>query len=108
MKKFTLRIIPGYSKKPKNYKMYYIALYDIANERRLPKVLKIFRRYMFWVQNSCFEGELNQTQFEALIKELDKVIKKQEDSILFFSAEHKTRLIKEVFGIEKNEATFFI
>lgn len=87
--------------------MYYIAVYDVASPKRLPKVLKIFRRYMFWIQNSSFEGELTENQHKQLKKDLKQVIKKDEDSILFFWAENKKYISKEVFGKEKNEVTNF-
>lgn len=88
-------------------KLYYIAVYDIASERRLPKILKIFRKYMYWIQNSAFEGELNESQFSSLKKELSQVIDKREDSILFFRAENKRFITREVCGTEKNEITNF-
>lgn len=88
-------------------KVFYIAVYDIANERRLPRVLKIFRKYMHWVQNSAFEGELNSKQFHALVEELSKVIKKDEDSIIFYHAEEQKHIGKKIVGIEKNEITKF-
>ncbi|MGB9665596.1 MAG: CRISPR-associated endonuclease Cas2 [Ignavibacteria bacterium] len=88
-------------------KVFYIAVYDIANERRLPRVLKIFRKYMNWVQNSAFEGELNSKQFHALVEELSKVIKKDEDSIIFYHAEEQKHIGKKIVGIEKNEITKF-
>lgn len=89
-------------------KLYYIAVYDIASPKRLPRVLKIFRKYMFWIQNSSFEGELNETQFKMLKSELRRVIKKEDDSILFFWAENKKYISREVLGMEKNEITNFI
>lgn len=88
-------------------KVFYIAVYDIASEKRLVKVLKIFRKYMTWVQNSAFEGELNSKQFHALVNELSKVIKKDEDSIIFYHAEEQKHIGKKVFGIEKNEPIKF-
>lgn len=91
---------------PEN-KVFYIAVYDIADEKRLPKVLKIFRKYMNWVQNSAFEGELNSKQFHALVNELLGVIKKDQDSIIFYHAEEQKHIGKKVVGIEKNEITKF-
>ncbi|MCX7834057.1 MAG: CRISPR-associated endonuclease Cas2 [Ignavibacteria bacterium] len=89
-------------------KLYYIAVYDISSPLRLAKVLKIFRKYLEWVQNSAFEGELTETQFLNLKKELRKVVNKDEDSILFFFAENKKYVSKEILGIEKNELTNII
>ncbi len=34
--------------------MYYIAVYDVG-EKRVGKMLKIFRKYMHHIQNSVFE-----------------------------------------------------
>jgi CRISPR-associated protein Cas2 len=62
---------------------------------------------MYWIQNSSFEGELNEGQFKNLNKELKEVIKKEEDSILFFWAEHKKFISKKILGFEKNEVTNF-
>ncbi len=89
-------------------KVYYISVYDIASEKRLPKVLKTFRKYLFWIQNSVFEGELNETQFRNLKEELKKIINKQADSILFFSVENKRYVTKSKIGIEKNEPSMMI
>jgi len=88
--------------------LYYIAVYDIASPKRLPKVLKVFRRYLFWIQNSSFEGELTENQHRQLKKDLKQVIKKDEDSILFFWVENKKYISKEVYGKEKNEVTNFL
>ncbi len=89
-------------------KLYYIAVYDIASPKRLPKVLKVFRKYMYWIQNSSFEGEMTLTQFKALNAELKSIIKKNEDSILFFWADNKKYISRKVIGYEKNEITNFL
>jgi len=89
-------------------KMYYVAVYDIASEKRLPKVLKTFRKYLFWIQNSVFEGELNEAQFKSLKDELKRIIKNDTDSILYFSVENKKYVTKSKMGIEKNEPVMFI
>lgn len=87
--------------------MYYLAVYDIASPRRLPKVLKTLRKYLHWIQNSAFEGELNEGQFSKLNEELKKIINRKEDSLLFFHAENKKFITKRIIGKEKNEANMF-
>lgn len=82
--------------------MYYIVVYDIADEKRLPKVLKTCRRYMDWIQNSVFEGELSESQYQRLVVELDKIIDDEKDSIIFYSLSEKW-LRREVVGIEKGQ-----
>ena len=86
--------------------MYYILTYDISSPKRLPKALKICRRYLFWIQNSVFEGELTLTQFDNLISELSAVINKKEDSIVWYFTRTKELIIKERMGMDKNQIKF--
>ncbi len=88
--------------------MFYIAVYDITDPRRISKVLKIFRKYMNWVQNSAFEGELTAKQYQRLKEELERVIKKDKDSIIFYHAEEQKHIGKKILGLEKNEITQFL
>jgi CRISPR-associated protein Cas2 len=85
--------------------VFYIAVYDITSPKRLSKVIKIFRKYMNWVQNSAFEGNLTANQFRRLKEELLNIIKKDKDSIIFYHAEEQKHIGKKVLGIEKNEIT---
>ena len=41
--------------------MYIILVYDIG-EKRVAKMLKLCRRYLNWIQNSVFEGEITDLQ----------------------------------------------
>jgi len=86
--------------------MYYIIVYDIA-ERRVNKVLKLMRKYLNWVQNSVFEGELNQGQLERLKTELKNLINPQEDSVVIYAMERKW-LSREIIGLEKVELSRII
>jgi len=88
--------------------VFYIAVYDIASPKRLIKVTKIFRRYMNWVQNSAFEGNLTFRQFNRLKEELLQIIKKDKDSIIFYHAEEQKHIGKKIIGIEKNEITQYL
>ena len=84
--------------------MYIIIIYDISVER-VNKVCQFLRRYLNWVQNSAFEGELSEGLVEEMKIGLNKLIKKTEDSVIIFSVSSKKWLKKEVLGIEKNEVT---
>jgi len=48
-------------------------VYDIG-EKRVQKVLKTSRKYLFWVQNSVFEGEITKANYVKLKAELKKII----------------------------------
>lgn len=88
--------------------MYYIVIYDIASPKRLPKALKICRKYLYWVQRSVFEGELTKTQYLSLKQELLSKINKKEDSVIFYAIRNTEVVDKIIFGIEQNEISNFI
>ena len=93
----------------KNIKtMYYILIYDIASAKRLPKALRICRKYLYWVQRSVFEGELTRTQYLSLKAELLAKINKKEDSVIFYAIRNTEVVDKKVFGVEQNEISNFI
>ena len=87
--------------------MYAIIVYDVAQER-VGRVCQFLRRYLNWIQNSVFEGELSNGQLREVKMGLNGIIKKDEDSILFFTVESEKWLKKEVMGIEKREVTTII
>lgn len=88
--------------------MYYIVVYDIASPKRLPRLLKICRQYLNWIQCSVFEGELSKAQFSELYNRLKKNINKEEDSVILFAIRTPKVVDRTVLGKEKNEITNFI
>lgn len=80
--------------------MRVILVYDI-NEKRVSKVLKICRKYLHWVQNSVFEGELSEAKFEKLKIELKRVINEEEDSIVIYHFRDTWYTKREILGIKK-------
>lgn len=82
--------------------MYYIAVYDV-NVERVGKMLKLFRRYLTWVQNSVFEGELTEAQFAALKAEAEDLMEPSEDSIIFWTLRDERYLERETLGEEPGE-----
>jgi len=84
--------------------MFVVMVYDIK-EKRVAKVLKISRKYLNWVQNSVFEGDITKAKFQSLKSELKRTIKKDEDSILFYRLRTKKYYKKEVMGTEKSKTS---
>ena len=82
--------------------MYVILVYDV-NEKRVGKMLKLCRRYMNWIQNSVFEGELTEVKLKELILEARRIMKIETDSLIIFSSRQEKWLEKQVIGKEKNE-----
>lgn len=88
--------------------MFYVLVYDIASAKRLPKALKICRKFLYWIQNSVFEGELTKSQYLDLRLQLSHVINKKEDSVIFYAIRNPQVVDKLVLGKEKNEVCNFI
>jgi CRISPR-associated protein Cas2 len=88
--------------------MYYIVVYDIASPQRLPKILKTCRKYLHWVQKSVFEGELTKTQMLALKSEINKIISKSNDSVIFFAIRNTEVIKKESLGKKIEERNNYI
>lgn len=64
--------------------MFVIVVYD-AGVKRDPKILKTCRKYLNWVQNSVFEGEITDGKFKMLRRELERIINAQEDYIIMYT-----------------------
>lgn len=66
-------------------------------------MLKLCRRYLNWIQNSVFEGELSDVKLQELIYEAKKKMDAEKDSIIIFKSRQEKWLEKVVVGKEKNE-----
>ena len=75
--------------------MYYLIVYD-ADISRVNKINKFLKRYLNWIQNSVFEGELNDADYLAVKKQLNTIINKDTDSILIFKFRDKYSFEKEI------------
>lgn len=80
--------------------MYYVAVYDVSVDR-VGKMLKIFRRYLTWVQNSVFEGELTDAQLDRLKAEAGELMDPGEDSIIFWGMKSRQFVTRETLGKER-------
>lgn len=80
--------------------MKVILVYDI-NEKRVAKVLKTCRKYLHWIQNSVFEGEISEAKLEKLKMELRKIINKDEDSVIIYTFRTAWYTKRETMGLKK-------
>lgn len=64
---------------------FYIISYDIVDTKRRNLVSKCLENYGTRVQYSVFECLIDNQRFSLLHSELDKIIKKDEDSIRFYT-----------------------
>lgn len=80
--------------------MNVILVYDV-NEKRVAKVLKTCRKYLHWVQNSVFEGEISEAKLMKLKMELKKIIDEDEDSIIIYTFRSVWYTNRETIGVKK-------
>ena len=78
--------------------MFVILVYDVTER----KVAKICRKYLTWIQNSVFEGDIGEANLKKLKKELSQVIDKETDSVIIYKFNSLNYSKREVIGIEKN------
>ena len=86
---------------------FVIVTYDIE-ETRVNKVRKTLKRYLYWAQNSVFEGEITEGNLTKCKSDLKKIMKKDYDSIYFYKIDNPNLMKKEVFGIEKEFTDNFL
>ncbi len=62
-------------------KSFYVVAYDISDTKRRAKVVKVLQRVGIRVNLSVFECMVNDTQFNILCHELEKIVIPKEDQI---------------------------
>lgn len=85
---------------------YFIAVYDV-NQKRVGKMLKVFRRYLTWIQNSVFEGELTHAQFKSLQLDAEKLMQ-EGDGVVFYQMRDERYTERIALGEEKGQRTRFL
>ncbi|UBM57213.1 CRISPR-associated endonuclease Cas2 [Marinilongibacter aquaticus] len=84
--------------------MYVILVYDIG-KRRVTKMLKHCRKYLNWIQNSVFEGEISKARLTEMLDQAYEIMDDEEDSIIVFKSKNKEWLEKEILGFERQSTS---
>jgi CRISPR-associated protein Cas2 len=87
--------------------MYIVLVYDF-NVKRVGKMLKLCRKYLMWIQNSVFEGEISEVKLKELLLHAETFMNKKEDSIIIFSGISQSTLRKQVIGYERSSTDNFL
>ncbi|NLU50616.1 MAG: CRISPR-associated endonuclease Cas2 [Syntrophomonadaceae bacterium] len=87
--------------------MFVIVVYDV-NVKRVAKVLKTCRKYLYWVQNSGLEGEISDASLVKLKSELARIIDEDEDSVIFYTFRTTKYSNRELMGIQKGGEEKFL
>lgn len=85
---------------------FCIAVYDV-NQKRTGKMLKLFRRYLTWVQNSVFEGDLTPAQLKQLQQEADTLLK-DNDGIVFYQLRDERYVERTALGVDNTNRSRFL
>lgn len=87
--------------------MYVILVYDIG-EKRVGKVLKLCRKYLNWIQNSVFEGEITEVKLKELLIRAKTIMNEEFDSIIIFKNTDIKWMEKQIIGKELSKVDNFI
>lgn len=82
--------------------MYVLIVYDVE-VKRVSKVHKYLKRYLNWVQNSVFEGELTEAQLETVKAGLGRLLNDETDSTLIYTARDQRWLNREALGQQRGQ-----
>lgn len=64
--------------------MFVVIAYDIPNDKRRTKVMKLLQGYGDHVQESVFECDLAAGTFRQLTQRLQKLVELNEDNVCFY------------------------
>jgi CRISPR-associated protein Cas2 len=64
--------------------LYVVVVYDVGIER-VDSVRHILKRYLTWIQNSVFEGEISIGKLEEMRILISYIINKEKDSVIVYS-----------------------
>lgn len=87
--------------------MYVILIYDVG-EKRVGKMLKLCRKYLNWIQNSVFEGEISEVMLRELKIRAREIMDEAADSLIIFSSRDEKWLEKEIVGQERASTDVFL
>ena len=87
--------------------MYVILVYDVG-EKRVGKMLRLVRKYLSWIQNSVFEGEITDVKLKELKFQAKEIMDLNTDSLIIFASRNEKWLEKEIVGHERSSVDTFL
>jgi CRISPR-associated protein Cas2 len=87
--------------------MYLILVYDVG-QKRVGKMLKLCRRYLNWIQNSVFEGEITEVKLKELLHHARDIMESSEDSLILFKSRDARWMEKQIVGCERSSTDTFL
>ena len=87
--------------------MYVVLVYDMG-ELRVGRMLKLCRKYLNWIQNSVFEGEITEVKLKELLGKAKLLMDLDKDSIIVFKSREQRWLDKQIIGVERSPIDNFL
>ncbi|NWF94537.1 MAG: CRISPR-associated endonuclease Cas2 [Candidatus Thorarchaeota archaeon] len=87
--------------------MYVVLVYDI-DVTRIDKVRNLLKRYLFWIQNSVFEGEISDSSFKAMTQEVKALIDTNYDSIVIYIMKSQASAKRQIIGLDLSLRDFIV
>jgi len=94
----------------KKKSFFCIIIYDIVSNKRRLKLAKLLEGFGIWVQRSCFEVDLEKSNYRSLLSELQAFYDADRlDNIIVYlgNREETLRLNTDEVEIEKEDCLFF-
>ncbi len=80
--------------------MYCIIVYDVSNNK-VSKLCNFLRTYLNWVQNSVFEGEIDDVPLMKIKNFMNENLDKNIDSVIIYQIDSRYKINREIIGKEK-------
>lgn len=87
--------------------MFVIVTYDVG-EKRVNKIRKKLKEYLYWSQNSVFEGEISDAKLRKCMYEIKKIIDEDYDSVYVYKIANPNNVNKQVYGKENSLESIFL
>ena len=71
-------------------------------------MLRHCRKYLNWIQNSVFEGEITEVKLKEMVSGAKKIMVQETDSLIIFKSRDERWLDKEVIGVERMSINNFL
>lgn len=87
--------------------MFVIIVYDVQVER-INAVRIYLKRFLNWMQNSVFEGDLTPSELVRIKADLSNITNKDKDCIIIYQMRSKDLLDTDVIGTPKSKPSTII
>lgn len=71
-------------------------------------MLRLVRKYLSWIQNSVFEGEITDVKLKELKFKAKEIMDLDTDSLIIFASRNEKWLEKEIVGNERSSVDPFL